>query len=457
MAKISNTSAYPNITPEASDFLILTDTSSSNATKTVTVQALADFIDGQVTLQEVLDAGNTATQSINLTGNIALSGDLTGSGNITRTGNLALTGDLTGSGNITRTGNVNVTGDISLVGNTSDVVLDGGLYTSSGVNDTKVAAPVGRVVILEPSGSSSNVSVSAANGTIVEGVADFKSEIKLNAVSGSTGQVPSSAGPGSPLVWRNVSSLLSLTATNIFIGDASGNAVASDFVLVDPAAVVPNPKVTLGKVGGTNYTLQLGAYRADVTHPFGDNNLSYGANALLKSAATGTHNTALGLASSEEILAGLRNTTLGFESGKNIQNNNDNTLIGYQAGKGGGVGLVGSNNVVIGSGALATGNVSDSVVIGKGASSSDTAVAIGQGSNADEACIALGRQAAATIKIAGNPMLAISSAVATAMKTNYIFPTNTAALAAGLVAGDIYVVGTSPLPAGNAAQLGVVY
>ena len=425
MAKISNTSAYPNITPEASDFLILTDTSSSNATKTVTVQALADFIDGEVTLQEVLDAGNTATQSINLTGNIALSGDLTG------------------SGNITRTGNVNVTGDISLVGNTSDVVLDGGLYTSSGANDTKVAAPVGRVVILEPSGSSSNVSVSAANGTIVEGVADFKSEIKLNAVSGSTGQVPSSAGPGSPLVWRNVSSLLSLTATNIFIGDASGNAVASDFVLVDPAAVVPNPKVTLGKVGGTNYTLQLGAYRADVTHPFGDNNLSYGANALLKSAATGTHNTALGLASSEEILAGLRNTTLGFESGKNIQNNNDNTLIGYQAGKGGGVGLVGSNNVVIGSGALATGNVSDSVVIGKGASSS--------------ACIALGRQAAATIKIAGNPMLAISSAVATAMKTNYIFPTNTAALAAGLVAGDIYVVGTSPLPAGNAAQLGVVY
>ena len=62
MAKISNTTAYPNITPLGSDYLVLTDTSSSaNLTKTVTVQALADFIDDQVTLQEVLDTGSNAT------------------------------------------------------------------------------------------------------------------------------------------------------------------------------------------------------------------------------------------------------------------------------------------------------------------------------------------------------------------------------------------------------------
>jgi len=62
MAKISNTTAYPNITPTASDYLVLTDTSTSaNLTKTVTVQALADFIDDQVTLQEVLDTGSNAT------------------------------------------------------------------------------------------------------------------------------------------------------------------------------------------------------------------------------------------------------------------------------------------------------------------------------------------------------------------------------------------------------------
>ena len=57
MAKISNTTAYPNITPQGSDYLVLTDSSDNNATKTVTVQALADFIDDQVTLQEVLNSG----------------------------------------------------------------------------------------------------------------------------------------------------------------------------------------------------------------------------------------------------------------------------------------------------------------------------------------------------------------------------------------------------------------
>ena len=62
MAKISNTTAYPNITPLASDYLVLTDTSTTaDLTKTVTVQALADFIDGEVTLLEVLNASPTAS------------------------------------------------------------------------------------------------------------------------------------------------------------------------------------------------------------------------------------------------------------------------------------------------------------------------------------------------------------------------------------------------------------
>ena len=46
MAKISDTSSYPNITPASGDYLVLTDVSDSNNTKTVTVQALSDFIGG---------------------------------------------------------------------------------------------------------------------------------------------------------------------------------------------------------------------------------------------------------------------------------------------------------------------------------------------------------------------------------------------------------------------------
>ena len=46
MAKISDTSSYPNITPASGDYLVLTDVSDSNNTKTVTVQALSNFIGG---------------------------------------------------------------------------------------------------------------------------------------------------------------------------------------------------------------------------------------------------------------------------------------------------------------------------------------------------------------------------------------------------------------------------
>jgi len=51
------------------DLFVITDPADSNKTKTVTAQTLANYIDGEVTLQEVLDTGNTANnQSITLTG-----------------------------------------------------------------------------------------------------------------------------------------------------------------------------------------------------------------------------------------------------------------------------------------------------------------------------------------------------------------------------------------------------
>tara|TARA_R100000655_G_scaffold108427_7_gene160348 strand:- start:1775 stop:2779 length:1005 start_codon:yes stop_codon:yes gene_type:complete len=46
MAKISDTSSYPSITPAAGDYLVLTDVSDSNSTKTVTMQSIANFIGG---------------------------------------------------------------------------------------------------------------------------------------------------------------------------------------------------------------------------------------------------------------------------------------------------------------------------------------------------------------------------------------------------------------------------
>lgn len=88
MSKISNTTNYPQQSPVASaDFLIGTDAVTSK-TKTFTVQSLADFIDGQVTLAEVLAAGNTD-------GGLGMS--VTGASSF---GNLTLTGTLTAGGGV---------------------------------------------------------------------------------------------------------------------------------------------------------------------------------------------------------------------------------------------------------------------------------------------------------------------------------------------------------------------
>jgi hypothetical protein len=72
MAKISTYPNDSNIT--AGDQLIGTDSNDMNATKNFTVGSLAAFMDtnSTVTLQQVLDNNNTATQDINLTGNIDL-------------------------------------------------------------------------------------------------------------------------------------------------------------------------------------------------------------------------------------------------------------------------------------------------------------------------------------------------------------------------------------------------
>lgn len=82
MAKIEDIGAYPNQSPVTlADYLIGTD-AATKATKTFTIQDIADALDEQVTLQEVLNASDPgtvpplaiATGSIQLTGDFTLDG-----------------------------------------------------------------------------------------------------------------------------------------------------------------------------------------------------------------------------------------------------------------------------------------------------------------------------------------------------------------------------------------------
>tara|TARA_R100001369_G_scaffold7702_4_gene19042 strand:- start:17246 stop:20080 length:2835 start_codon:yes stop_codon:yes gene_type:complete len=72
MAKISDTTSYPNIAPVADDYLILTDYNSSLATKTVTVDALSVYLFGNIggslipTIDDTYDIGSPTLQWRNL-------------------------------------------------------------------------------------------------------------------------------------------------------------------------------------------------------------------------------------------------------------------------------------------------------------------------------------------------------------------------------------------------------
>ena len=76
MAEIKNTTAYPTVTPNASDLLIATDVSDNNKTVTFLVSDLLAAGTVLQDLQSVLNTGNTAVQNINLTGTINLTGVL---------------------------------------------------------------------------------------------------------------------------------------------------------------------------------------------------------------------------------------------------------------------------------------------------------------------------------------------------------------------------------------------
>jgi|8_EtaG_2_1085327.scaffolds.fasta_scaffold119961_2 hypothetical protein len=54
MAKIENTTVYPNIIPTANDYVVLTDVNDNNATKTATVSQFQDYF-GISTLEITLD------------------------------------------------------------------------------------------------------------------------------------------------------------------------------------------------------------------------------------------------------------------------------------------------------------------------------------------------------------------------------------------------------------------
>lgn len=151
MARIST---YANASPVAlSDLLIGTSVGATpaNATKNFLVSDLVALFDDQVSLQEVLDVGNTATQDLTLIGNLGVTGAITHSGaygysngqfTMAATGTMVLGGPLTCNSSISLTGTVKDYNDtLGIAGQT--LVSDGSSQVTWGEPTTgKLSLPV---------------------------------------------------------------------------------------------------------------------------------------------------------------------------------------------------------------------------------------------------------------------------------------------------------------------------
>jgi hypothetical protein len=183
MARIDNTTVYPTVTPAMDDLLIATDVSDNNKTVTFLVSDLTGVATVLQGLQSVLDTGNTATQSLSLTGDINVVGTVYPT-TITAVGSTGSAGQIlssTGTGlqwiNSPSTSCCNLQ-DVLDVGNQSTTDID---MVSSSIS---VSGAGGSIDITSPS-SFSNSGTSLFTGSVL-----LYSTLSFNA----TGQINDGAG-----------------------------------------------------------------------------------------------------------------------------------------------------------------------------------------------------------------------------------------------------------------------
>ena len=111
----------------AGDKILISDSADSDKTKTITAQEIADFVDGEVTLQEVLNTSNRAKSDVGNTSTILLQ-DALAATTITLNGS---SGEIATTGNISADGTLGVAGLSTLAsvdingGNIDDTVIGG--------------------------------------------------------------------------------------------------------------------------------------------------------------------------------------------------------------------------------------------------------------------------------------------------------------------------------------------
>ena len=174
---------YPSKTSlVAGDKILISDSADSNKTKTITAQEIADFVDGEVTLQEVLNTGNRAGSNAGGISTILLQ-DSTPTTTITlngSTGTIGTTTDITADGRLSVGGlstlaSVNIDGgniDGTIIGASSSAASTFTSMTASTVNidgGTIDSTVIGGTTAADGSFNTMNANTVDINGGNIDG------------------------------------------------------------------------------------------------------------------------------------------------------------------------------------------------------------------------------------------------------------------------------------------------
>lgn len=310
MGKISSYGVVSD--PQLGDKLIGTKIGGSpiNGTYNFTIQQLADLISGQITLQEVLDAGNTATKNINLTG--IINATTLNVGNITSTG-------------IVTSANAVVNGYLKDKNNSAGT--SGQLLSSTVTGTQWIDAPSGSVNIYNANGTLTGNRVVTMGSYYLS----FDKDLTINGLT----------------VGKGLGNVLTNTAVGNFA--LSNNTIGAYNTSVGYGALLFNTEGSANTAIGyeslkDNTTgsgsISLG-YQALQNNTTGYNNIGFGST-VLNANTIGYDNVAIGESAGYSNISGYQNVFIGSQSDALGTNNINSIVIGYGA-----IGA-GNNTVVLG-------------------------------------------------------------------------------------------------------------
>jgi len=170
MAQIENTTVYPTVTPAMDDLLIATDVSDDNKTVTFLVSDLVGGVGILQGLQSVLDTGNTATQSLSLTGDINVVGTVYPT-TITAVGSTGSAGQILSS---TGTGLQWINSPSTSCCSLQDVLTIGNQAT------TNIEMVSSSIIV---SGAGGSITINSPASLTNNGVSNFNANVRIDSTS----------------------------------------------------------------------------------------------------------------------------------------------------------------------------------------------------------------------------------------------------------------------------------